>query len=544
MTISSLKSAIAVMKKHNSLLQKDQVSSMRHIAVLISYTMHRKADRIQFGVKQHKAIESLMQGKYTQGAPSGEIFGILENMLEDFQKNNAQAEEDEQTSQKNYNEMKDAKTAEMNEINSSKNDKSKQLGDAKLGEANDTEELELTRETLASDRSFLEDMVSRCDANAKNFDKRTADRADEVNAVSKAIEVLSSDAATANFEKTVPKSAPPAFIQLEQQQSRALRERAARVVEKSGNPVLSALAMHIRLDSFVKVKESIQALIDELKVQQKNEVDKRDFCNSEIYKTTKDTKDTTRDRDDKDTEIANFNAQIEKLTSEIAALTSTINDTAKEMKEAGQNRERDNNEYQTLIADHRNTQALIEKAIKFLAAVYEKFLQEKAMLIGTKAVASKFAGVQQPAPADFAPTEKKQSGANAVLQLLRKELNISKRTEAETHDAETKDQADYESFVIESNDSIDSMEKSRTQKNGNLAETKQKNSDAEIANTGLANDLETLANTLNALHQSCDFTLNNFDTLQEARAQESESLRQAKEILSGSNFGSFLQRRE
>jgi hypothetical protein len=49
-------------------------------------------------------------------------------------------------------------------------------------------------------------------------------------------------------------------------------------------------------------------------------------------------------------------------------------------------------------------------------------------------------------------------------------------------------------------------------------------------------ELEQLANYKADLHKSCDFTLKNFDSRQEARDQEVEALRQAKAILSGADL--------
>jgi len=40
-----------------------------------------------------------------------------------------------------------------------------------------------------------------------------------------------------------------------------------------------------------------------------------------------------------------------------------------------------------------------------------------------------------------------------------------------------------------------------------------------------------------ALHEGCDFTLDNFEVRQEAREGEVEALKQAKAIFSGAGFG-------
>jgi len=54
-------------------------------------------------------------------------------------------------------------------------------------------------------------------------------------------------------------------------------------------------------------------------------------------------------------------------------------------------------------------------------------------------------------------------------------------------------------------------------------------------------ETEQLSNYNAELHQSCDFVVKNFELRQTARDEEVEALRQAKAILSGANFGAFLQ---
>jgi len=66
---------------------------------------------------------------------------------------------------------------------------------------------------------------------------------------------------------------------------------------------------------------------------------------------------------------------------------------------------------------------------------------------------------------------------------------------------------------------------------------------AEEARETTQAELEQLKNEALDLHNSCDFTMKNFDIRQASRDQEVEALRQAKSILSGAKFTEFLQRR-
>ena len=48
--------------------------------------------------------------------------------------------------------------------------------------------------------------------------------------------------------------------------------------------------------------------------------------------------------------------------------------------------------------------------------------------------------------------------------------------------------------------------------------------------------LEDISLTVNHLHTSCDFIMENYDTRKEARSNESESLKNSKSVLSGADF--------
>merc|ERR1719311_1212275 len=106
---------------------------------------------------------------------------------------------------------------------------------------------------------------------------------------------------------------------------------------------------------------------------------------------------------------------------------------------------------------------------------------------------------------------------------------------------EEKAQKAYEEFVKETNASIEAMTKDQTNKSEEKSKTEAAKVEAEkeLENTML--ELEQLANYNAELHKSCDFVMKNFEIRQTARDEEVEALKQAKSILSGAKFDTFLQ---
>merc|ERR1719473_393800 len=112
-------------------------------------------------------------------------------------------------------------------------------------------------------------------------------------------------------------------------------------------------------------------------------------------------------------------------------------------------------------------------------------------------------------------------------------IEDSKAMMAETTHDEEDAQAAYESFVQESNKSINAKNKDITNKSEEraTAEEDKANAEQDLDDTNI--ELEQLANEKADLHKSCDFYLKNFDVRQNAMDEEVEALRQAKAILSG-----------
>merc|ERR1719379_2713597 len=113
-------------------------------------------------------------------------------------------------------------------------------------------------------------------------------------------------------------------------------------------------------------------------------------------------------------------------------------------------------------------------------------------------------------------------------------INDAKAMEAEAIRAEEDAQKSYESFVQETNNSIDTKTKDIT----NKSEMKAK---AEEEKVETQTELEQLANENADLHKSCDFTLKNFELRQTAREEEIEALKQSIAMFSGASFSAFLE---
>merc|ERR1719436_1456940 len=112
-------------------------------------------------------------------------------------------------------------------------------------------------------------------------------------------------------------------------------------------------------------------------------------------------------------------------------------------------------------------------------------------------------------------------------------IEDSKSTENDAISTERQAQANYETFVKDSNNLITELADAITAKTKSLAGSKTEAEEAKTDHIATLEELELLAEHKAELHGQCDFVLSNFEIRQKARLQEIEAIGEAKAILSG-----------
>merc|ERR1719171_1166209 len=169
----------------------------------------------QITPSQRRSVNSFLQSpedyfdaqpNFAQGdakAPaSGEIFGILKQMKESFETNLANSQKEEMQSQKDYEDLKAAKEAEIAAGTELADTKTTELASADEKNAESKESLSDTRDVLAADTEFLANLKEQCQNMDQEYEERTKTRQLEIQATSKALAYLSSDEAHDLFTRT------------------------------------------------------------------------------------------------------------------------------------------------------------------------------------------------------------------------------------------------------------------------------------------------------------------------------------------------------
>jgi len=544
-TVTSLKSAVITLSKHHSsaLIQTDTevdsstASTMEQLQVIVAlkHTLKKHSDLVKqvLTPSQQKKMHAFVQNSHHAKAPaSGEIFGMLQAMKESVEINLANAQKDEAQSQADYESLKAAKEAEIAAGTELSDTKTQELATADEKNAQSKESLEMARETLAADTKFLANLKEQCGNMDQEYEERTKTRQGEIEACGKALAFLSSDEAHELFSRTFN------FVQVASKSTSSRRAKVSKALsmaaQKFRDPRLSALAMKTRLDAFTEVKKSIQDMVDALIKEKKDEIKHKDFCIEELNANERDTEMKERDRSDLEAKIDDLTMTVETLTKEIETLKADIADLQLQMKRAGEDREKQNKEFQTVVADQRATQKLLEAALGILKGFYEK-----AALVQERATSQATSG-QAPPPGFKSYEKNKKSGG--VMGMMQGIIDEAKGLEAEAIRGEEDSQKAYEEFVMDTNDSVDVMTKDLVSKTDMKAKAEAEKVEAETEHAATMEELEMLSGENADLHKSCDFTVKNFDIRQSARDDEIEALKQALAMFSGASFSAFLQK--
>eukprot|EP00397_Hematodinium_sp_SG-2012_P021560 GEMP01022283.1.p1 GENE.GEMP01022283.1~~GEMP01022283.1.p1 ORF type:complete len:661 (+),score=182.54 GEMP01022283.1:144-2126(+) len=524
-SITSLKSAVVVLSKHHpSMLQEGQLFG---IASMLHTQLDSHAELLDTFVtpSQRRAIKAFIQNP-SYASQSGEIFGILSNMLEEFQSNLSSSQKQNKADNEAFQQLKAAKTSEIQATQDQVDKMSGEKADANERLAQAKSDREDTRNSLSADEKFLMNLKEKCKLTDEEWEQRTKTRQEEILAVSRAIQILSGDDARDNFANTVNTEAT-SFLQVKNKHQEAAAHYLSEQAKILHNPHLAVVSERVRLDAFTKVKAAIDEMVAQLNAEKEDEVKHKDWCVEELNSNRNSIETRTRDRDDSQARIDNLNSQIKQLTERVNTLTKEISDLNREVKRGGEDRERANNEFQVVLQDQRETQRLLNQAKVVLARVYDRKTKGTSLL------------VQPKAPTNFKKYEQKAGGG--VIDMLNQILQDSKNVEAEAIHDEEQAQKAYEQFIRDSNQSIRAKSDALIDSKEHRAKNEKEKSDEESNHDGLLTEIEQLTNSKVDIHSSCDFVTKNFDIRQKARDQEIEALRQAQTILSGSNFQKFLQ---
>jgi len=569
--LDAMSGAIAALEKGMGSFLQLPKSRMTRLTSLVQASS-------QVDDEERSTLVALLQGKQNPfgdySAQSGEIVGMLKAMKDEMDKDLNGIVSDEDAAQAGFEDLAGAKKQAIEASSSAIESKTQRAGELAVAIVTTEDDIEDTTADMNETNKFLANLASSCATKKQEWAERSKTRAEEIAAISEAIDVLNDDDALDLFKKTLSlaqQQSSMGFLQKKASLSANLKARSmiqalSKTSAHQEQLNLIAYALGSKKADFSKVLAMVDNMVTLLGKEQSDDDATKSMCDKDFEESAEHKKETEEAIAASSASIAEMEEATATLASEISTLQDEIKALDKAVAEATEQRKEEHSDFMTYQTQSNAATQLIEKAKNRMVKFYRPNLYKEApkreltdeekiyaasgrsdmiateapqMIAGTtQSVFVQLRGdaVPPPPPETWGAYEKKEGKSNGVLALmdmLLKELK-DELTEAK-HDEETA-QKDYETLMSDSQGSRADKAESITSKSAAKADLEVKTENAKEQKASQEAELMNTNEYISTLHGQCDFLVQNYDLRKAARTNEIESLKNAKAVLSGADF--------
>jgi len=547
-SLDALDGAIEVLKKQAySRNQAELVQAFLQVTRQKRISRSAKDAMTSFLQTQQPDVEAMPDDKMSYQAPeaagyefqSGGVVDMLLKLKDEFETKKGTLMKEEMKAKNAYGLIMQQLTD--NTENADHEIKKKKVLKAETEQAKSEAEGDLAATTKErnEDQVYLDETDAMCNQKEEDFEARQKLRAEELETLKKAMEIIADGTVQGAGEKNLPQllqistrngvsmaqTLTNKLQPLQVQIAAFLSERA----QRTGSRVLSQMSQQVVANPFKKVKKMIKDLIVQLMEEATEETEHKGWCDTELT-TNKMT------RDQKTADVASLSSQIEDLTATIADLTQNLADLAIEVKEledamakATADRMEAKATNEQTIKEAKLAQTAVSNAMALVKDFYEKSAQATALA--------------QQSPAEDAPetfsskpyTGMLPEGGNLV-DFLEVILTDFTRLETETTDDEASEKSRYDDFMAEAEKNKALKENEAKHKDGTKTD---KEGALHAAEAELKTTQEQLAAAVayyEKLKPSCVDSGISYEERVKRREEEIQSLQEALKILQGEDF--------
>eukprot|EP00445_Apocalathium_hangoei_P047302 CAMPEP_0204003290 /NCGR_PEP_ID=MMETSP0360-20130528/17539_1 /ASSEMBLY_ACC=CAM_ASM_000342 /TAXON_ID=268821 /ORGANISM="Scrippsiella Hangoei, Strain SHTV-5" /LENGTH=519 /DNA_ID=CAMNT_0050945011 /DNA_START=56 /DNA_END=1611 /DNA_ORIENTATION=- len=382
-SVDALQRAVAVLKKqsHNRpQAALAQVSALKSLQLIPAEAKRTIDAFLQSSQDPAEGLEVSAPEAHGYEFASHGVIEMLEKLLDKFVDERTALEKEEMNGKHAYDMLMQDLTAQVDQATQDREEKSEIKAKKLQAKADAQGDLADTTTTMQADETYLGDLTATCEQKASDFESRQQLRAEEIEAVGKAIEIISSGAVAGNAEKHLPSLAQQPGSSLAQLRASAStrlpQQRAAEfLLERAkhlNSRVLSALAVRVEADPFVKVKKMIKDLIVRLMEEANDEAEHKGWCDTELSTNEQTRKEKTEAVETLHAEIDQLEASIAKLTEDISELAKAVAELDAAMSEATKLRLEEKATNEATIKDAGEAQTAVAQALTVLKEFYAK----------------------------------------------------------------------------------------------------------------------------------------------------------------------------
>jgi len=550
--VAALGGAISALEKGmGGFLQTRSAQVIKRLAITSSVLSDSNRDE----------VVSFLTGSSSYAPAGGEIVGILKTMHDEMSAALAAATATEDAAIKSFEGLIASKKKEVAALTKKIEASIGKNGDLGVQIVNLQNDLEDTKDSLAADQKFVEQLENGCKTKTGEYEAHQKTRGEELVALAETIKVLNDDDALELFKKTLPSAS--SLMQLTKSQQ-SVRQQALRVLRKSKRSVhldLVLLALHGKKIGFGKVIAMIDEMVGILHEEQSTDDAEKDYCLAQFDSTEDKIKGLHNQISDLTTSIANDEETLDRLSDEIKALLKGIAALDASVAEATAQRKAQNAEYKELMATDSATKDLLNFAKNRLNKFYnpklyapppERKLDAEDTIVDSfggqldptaapggiagTGISAMQASAQPPPPpktGSYKKSTQASAGVIAMIDLLIADVD-KEMQEAKVEEADA--QKDYDGTMVEAAAKRAEDSKAADEKKGAKAELSAGKASKDEEKAAKDEELMSTDKYLGGLHGRCDWLLKHFNTRAEARTGEIESLKNGKAVLSGADY--------
>jgi len=429
----------------------------------------------------------------------------------------------------------------------------------------------------AENEKLLEATATECSEKTLSFEEKQKLRAEEIKAIAKAIEILSSPEVLENANTYLnlgQQKAAPSLAQVIVDRKSALVGQSEGIHHQLHDFLVSEsrrlkskdlglLAQSASVDPFGKVKKMIENMITRLMEEANADAQHEGFCDTELGKSKVTRNKLSEEIDGLQAAVEDGKATISLLTEETATLTKEVAELVQAMAEATEMREEEKATNKKTIKDAQAAKTAVQAAISVLQDFYTKASTATALMQGQRAQpkdkqwglkkevkmgSDEWNSLANPGSEGVDTGHKEgmqtfgdvyqgaQDEAGGVLALLEVVESDFGTLEADTSVSETEAQKAYETFMAESKKNQAVKEKKIRMNTSDVASANAKLTE-DIADLKASQDQLLAANRYyDKLVPQCIDQGMSFDERTAARKAEIASLKEALAILSGEDI--------
>jgi len=391
-----------------------------------------------------------------------------------------------------------------------------------------------TEAAKAADEKSLGELKHDCEETAANWAARQESARAEMEAINKAIEVLSEGVRVLLQTKSTKRShnvldkyddedESPAPVDSTQPSRNRLVEKLKGMSKQYGSYALMELAGSAAMDPFVKIRGLIEDMIAKLLKEAQEEATQKAFCDEEMGKSKASEAEKTMTLDKLNSRIDKASARTAELTGSIKTLEEEIASIDASVAEATKLRTEEKETNTKAIKDFGDAAAATEKAIKILKDFYDN-----AALIQTSSTTHSKSAADSDGP-EFGSA--KSGAGDTIIAILEMSNEDFVKLHSETSTSEAEAEEAYEKM----------MNDSKASKGAKEAEVKASLSEIKSLKVALENhgedksltssELDAVLAYIEKLKPQCEEKVMSYAEKKARREAEIAGLKEALEIL-------------